>query len=247
MLVLLSPIIAGAQETEREFYQLKIYHFENTSQLEVTENYLRNAFLPAMKKMNQGKVGVFKPKADSLQQLYILLPIASLQELSILNNELLQDVDYRKQGKEYLEAPAENPPYGRIEVIVMQAFEDMPFMRASQLEGPRKERVYELRSYQSPTEAYLKNKIEMFNEGGEIALFEELGFNAVFYGEVLAGSHTPNLMYLTTFSNQASRDKHWDSFGNSPKWKAMAAIPKYEGNVSHIDIHYLYPTEYSDY
>jgi hypothetical protein len=28
----------------------------------------------------------------------------------------------------------------------------------------------------------------MFNVGGEIDLFEQLGFNAVFYGEVISGA-----------------------------------------------------------
>jgi hypothetical protein len=35
--------------------------------------------------------------------------------------------------------------------------------------------------------------------GGEVPLFVRLGFNAVFYGEVIVGSHMPNLMYMTTF------------------------------------------------
>ena len=39
----------------------------------------------------------------------------------------------------------------------------------------------------------------MFNAGGEIDIFTKLNFNAVFYGDVIVGSHMPNLMYLTCF------------------------------------------------
>ncbi len=87
----------------------------------------------------------------------------------------------------------------------------------------------------------------MFNEGGEITLFDELGFNAVFYGEVLSGSQMPNLMYMTTFANQESRDAHWKLFVDSSTWKTLSAMPEYQNNISHMDIQFLYPTEYSDY
>ena len=87
----------------------------------------------------------------------------------------------------------------------------------------------------------------MFNKGGEIALFKRLGFNAVFYGEVMAGSKMPNLMYMTSFDNMQSRNDHWKTFVDDPEWKKLSAMPEYQHNVSHIDISFLYPTEYSDY
>lgn len=247
IVMVIFPLLLAAQETSVEYYQLKIYSFDKDSQIPVTEDYLKTAFLPGLKKLNIKDVGVFKPKADSLKQLFVLIPLSSLEEMNTLNEKLLKDKLYLENGKEYLNATSEKPPYKRIEIIVMRAFKDMPFMQASPLDTPRKERVYELRSYHSPTEAYFQNKLEMFNEGGEIKLFDSLGFNAVFYGEVLAGPHTPNLMYLISFSNQESHDTHWEKFGNSPGWKKMAESAKYKNNVSHIDAHFLYPTEYSDY
>ena len=87
----------------------------------------------------------------------------------------------------------------------------------------------------------------MFNAGGEIKLFDRLGFNAVFYAEVISGSKMPNLMYMTTFSDMSSRDTLWKAFFAAPEWEALKAMPKYENNVSHADIIFLFPTEYSDY
>lgn len=77
-------------------------------------------------------------------------------------------------------------------------------------------------------------------------IFDKLGFNPVFYGEVLAGSRMPNLMYMTTFSNKASRDEHWKAFVDDSDWKKLSALPEYQNNVSHADIFLLFPTDYSD-
>jgi len=123
----------------------------------------------------------------------------------------------------------------------------MPRLEApTALKTPASERIYELRSYEGPTEKYFANKVQMFNEGGEVPLFKRLEFNAVFYASVLSGTHMPNLMYMTTFENMASREAHWKTFGADPFWKQLSASPEYQHNVSHIDIVFLHPAAYSD-
>lgn len=87
----------------------------------------------------------------------------------------------------------------------------------------------------------------MFNAGGEVTLFDSLNFNAVFYGEVLAGPRMPNLIYMTTFNNMVDRDEHWEQFVASPQWQQMSNDPKYQDNVNNAEVHLLYPTEYSEY
>ncbi len=86
----------------------------------------------------------------------------------------------------------------------------------------------------------------MFNQGGEVALFDKLGFHAVFYASVLAGAHMPNLMYMTSFENMAARDAHWKTFGDDPTWKQLSSSPQYQHNVSHIDVLFLHPADYSE-
>lgn len=75
--------------------------------------------------------------------------------------------------------------------------------------------------------------------------FKKLNFNAVFYGQVIAGSTMPNLMYLTSFENMADRDEHWKAFG--PLYKPMSEMPKYQNNVSKNVTILCSPTDYSDY
>ena len=86
----------------------------------------------------------------------------------------------------------------------------------------------------------------MFNEGGEIDIFKRLNFNAVFYAEVIAGSHMPNLMYMTSFNTKAERDEHWKVFSADAAWKKISGMSDYANTVSKHDITLMHATEYSD-
>jgi len=231
-------------------YQLKIYHCQNEQQEERVEHYLREAFVPALHRANIEAVGIFKPiayKTTSLEKcIYVFIPYASFDLYLKLEETLTKDGIYQRAGADYIQASYNTPPYHRIETILIQAFPKSPIFNIPKLQGNRKDRVYELRSYEGPTEKLYKNKVEMFNLGDEIGLFKRLGFNAVFYGEVLAGSKMPNLMYLTTFENMVSREEHWKAFNNDPYWKKLSSSPNYQHNVSHADIVFLHPTDYSD-
>ncbi len=235
---------------KREYYQLKTYIFKTDEQAQTTDKFLEKAYIPALKKLGIKNIGVFKPKPnekDTVKRTLILIPISSLDKLLTIEVELSKDNTFKKEGIEYLGSSYKQPPYHRIESVLLQAFDDMPFIKIPKFNNPRFDRVYELRSYESPTEAYSKNKIDMFNAGGEIKLFDKLGFNTVFCGEVISGSKMPNLMYMTTFSDQKSRDEHWNSFREAPEWLAMKILPKYLNNMVRSEITFLYPTDYSDY
>ncbi|MFW6157539.1 MAG: NIPSNAP family protein, partial [Balneolaceae bacterium] len=163
-----------------------------------------------------------------------------------LSEALAEDDTYLDDGADYLEASHDNPPYHRIETILMEAFSYAPVIQTPELDSPKSERIYELRSYESATEPLNINKVEMFNEGGEIEIFDRLDFNAVFYGNVIAGNNMPNLMYMTSFENMDDRDDHWDAFRTDQAWDELSAMDKYQNNVSHIDIHFLRAKGYSD-
>ena len=239
-----------AAKTEREFYQLTVYHFRDASQEKVIDNYLQNALLPALHKLNIKNIGVFKNRSnDTLadKTLYVLIPIKALEEIVELSSKLNTNKDYQAAGAEYNNAVYTSAPYSRMETILLHAFSLAPALQLPKLSGARKDRIYELRSYESATEKIFKNKVHMFNEGDEIGLFKRLNFNASFYGEVIAGGKMPNLMYMTCHENKTVRDANWKNFGGDPYWKKLSAMPEYQHNVSHIDISFLYPTEYSDY
>ncbi len=85
----------------------------------------------------------------------------------------------------------------------------------------------------------------MFNHD-EMEIFERIGSQPVFYGEVIAGSRMPNMMYMTSYSDKASRDAHWKTFGSDPAWKRISALPKYKNNMTRMDVQFLTPANYSD-
>lgn len=237
-------------ENSREYYQLKVYIFETEEQEKITDTYLEKAFLPGLKRLNINNIGVFKQRlteTDTIKKTYVLIPFSSIDQFLNLEDKLAKDENYLVAGNEYINASYSKPPYQRIASTLMKAFSDMPKMQPSKLDGSRAERVYELRSYQSATEQYYKTKVDMFNAGGEIKLFDRLQFNPVFYAEVVSGADMPNLMYMTTFSNQKSRDEHWAAFVDSPEWKNLKSMSKYENSVSKNEKNFLYPTKYSDY
>ena len=128
----------------------------------------------------------------------------------------------------------------------MEAFSGMPALIKPKLNGPRNEQVYELRSYESASEALYLNKVAMFNDG-EIDIFKNIGSQPVFFGEVLAGSRMPNLMYITAYENIESRNEKWTVFGKNLKWKEMSGDPQYQNNMNKADVYYLTPTDYSDF
>lgn len=225
---------------------MKIYHLKTKSQEDRIDRFLKNAYLPALHRIGIKQVGVFKPIAENGEEklIYVFIPVAKFDQFATLNDLLEKDKTYLKAGEEYLKAPHNDPPFTRIESILMKAFEGMPLPAVPKLTSPRSERIYELRSYEASTEKLSANKVSMFNDG-EMDIFTDLNFNAVFYGQVISGSTMPNLIYMTTFNNKAERDEHWKAFG--PAYKPMSQLPQYQNNVSKNVTLFLYPTEYSDF
>ena len=236
--------------SKKEMYQLTFYRYSNADQETVLNNYLKNALLPALHKYGYKNIGVFRFIANdtaAIKTMVVYMPIKNVEANLALADKLSRDSNYQKAGAAYINAVYTDAAYARMEVILLKAFSLAPRMELPKLTSAKKERIYELRSYESATEKIFANKVHMFNEGGEIDLFKRLNFNAVFYGEVVAGSHMPNLMYMTSFENKTDRDAHWKNFVDSPDWKKLSSLPQYQNNVSHIDIMFLQPMEYSDF
>jgi hypothetical protein len=230
------------------YYQIKIYHFKTQAQENTLDNYLKNAYLPLLHKKGINNVGVFKPvETDTAdRRIYVFIPFKTWKSIETFNASAEEPNSFVVNDQDYTNAAYNKAPYSRIETIILTAFVTRPQPLAIKLTGERAKRVYELRSYESPTEALNYNKVRMFNSG-ETDLFDRLGFNPVFYGNVIAGSHMPNLMYLTTFNDKADRDKHWDAFGKDAQWKDLSGRKEFQNNVSKGDITFLYPTNYSDF
>lgn len=238
-------------QTKQEYLELRVYHLAwGSGQEGKVDAFLKNVYLPALHLAGITKVGVFKPiETDVLsgKRIFVLIPVKTVEQAVKLPEVLDKDKVYVEAGRSFMDALYNEPPYARMEKIMLKAFKNMPQPFFPSYTNPVSERVYELRSYESATEAKANKKIAMFNEGGEIDIFTSLKFNAVFYGEVISGSAMPNLMYMTTFSDMKSHDEHWKAFGATVEWKKLSAMEEYKNTVSQIDRYLLRPTDYSDY
>lgn len=223
------------QAQQKQVYQLSLYHFTTAEQEAQLDAYLSKTVIPALHKMGSSSIGVFKPIANDTatdKKLYLLVPYKNWQEFYSFRNRLPND---------------QAPEYARLESTLLEAFRLAPQLTLPKLSGNKADYVYELRSYESATEKLYQNKVYMFNEGGEIPLFERLGFNAIFYAEVVSGSRMPNLMYITSFNNMKSREEHWKTFVDDAEWKSLSSKPEFQHNVSKADIILMRGTPYSDY
>ena len=244
---LTSAGFATTTATERPtYFALKVYHLKTSRQEALIDSFLQRQYLPALHAAGIPTIGVFKPIGNDTaadRRVYVFTPFTSLKQWEKVDKEATAKL--LAAGGAYVNAVYNNPAYARQETILIRAFDEMAGLTAPKLDAPKNERVYELRSYEGASEKIFRNKVQMFNAGGEIKLFDRLGFNGIFYGEVAFGAKIPNLMYMTSFANMPAREAHWKAFSSDPEWKRLSALPEYQHNVSHIDITFLRPTDYS--
>jgi hypothetical protein len=238
-----------SKPTNNGIFQIQVYHLKNNEQVKATDDFLQSAFLPALHRFGIKNIGVFKPIANDTANdklIYVLIPFSSLDQWVKINDRLNGDASYKSSGEKFLHADSKNPPFVRLESILLQPFSGQTFLKIPKTKNA--ERVFELRSYESPTWHLANKKRAMFNKD-EMNIFNRLGFDPVFYGEVISGSRMPNLMYMPVFKSVEDRNAQWKAFGNDPKWKEISNDPFNENNVSvnHIDSILMHSTDYSDY
>jgi hypothetical protein len=240
----ISMATENSAKSNTEFYELRVYTLKNDQQQKLVEDYFKNAAIPALNRLGNKNIGVFTEiKPTGQTKIYVLIPYNSLDDFLTVQNKLADDKDYQQAGAAYLNAPATEPAYDRIESSLLKAFAHMPKLQTPET----KPRIFELRRYEHASESAGKKKLEMFNDAGEIDIFKRLGFNPVFFGETLIGQLRPNLIYMITFDDMEAHDRNWKAFGSDPEWKKISAIPDYADAklVSHITSTFLSPTNFS--
>lgn len=241
--------VTQSEIAELDYFQLKIYNFENEEQESLLDTYLQEALLPALHRNGIEHVGVFKPIAGLNERkdfMMVLTPFSSLKQFEQVPDLLQEDAVYQQSASAYIDAPYDAPPYTRMESMILRSFSATPKLALPRLNTPRSERVYEFRSYEAATEKLYRLKVEMFNEG-ESSLFQDLKFNPAFFCEVLSSAHMPHLVYMTCHADTTAQKENWEAFVNHPEWDRMKNLERYQNTVSSITKYLLYPTEYSDF
>jgi hypothetical protein len=217
----------GAASATAEYYDLRRYQLTSGAGTKLTDNYFADALIPALNRLGIGPVGAFSvyfgPETPTY---YLLMPSSKLETLVTADLLLARDAAFVKAGAPFWDAPAGSPAYRRIESSLLRAFEGHPKVTPPASAAAKGKRVYQLRQYESPTNADHVRKVEMFHEG-EFGIFERAGAHAVFYADTLIGPRLPNLTYMLSFPDMASLESAWDKFGADPDWKKLSNDPKF--------------------
>jgi hypothetical protein len=231
----------------REYYELRCFKMQSGDQPKATDKYLAEALIPALNRQGMKTIGAFNlylgPETPSL---YLLIPSESLDALVNSELHLAHDEEYLKAAEPFDAAPAKQPAFSRLESSLMIAFAGYPKLTVPPVTAKNGARVFQMRTYESPSLRDHRRKVEMFNSG-EFDIFDKAGFWNVFFGDTLIGARRPNLTYMVSFPDLAELDAKWKVFLTHPDWKKLSSEPRFsfESIVSNISNLILRPTSYS--
>ena len=224
----------------KDFYEVRIYtkRFGGSG----LDNFIEEALIPALNRQGVSRVGVFTQlHADQPGELYLVIPYSSLEHYGAVNSKLKSDDVFKAAGKNYDQKPREEAPYESFKSSLLEAFDSLPKMRATNIS---KSRLFELRTYMGHNENATRRKVDMFNQA-ELALFDQVGFHPVIFGHAVVGENQPNLTYMLVFDDMEQRDKNWATFVKHPDWNTMKEDPRWTNSVSKIIRTFLVPSAYS--
>ncbi len=211
----------------REFYLLRRYQLKSGPELKLTENYFAAALIPALSRMGMGPVGALKldfgPETPAY---YLLIPGADVEMLAKLELRLARDAEFLQAAAPFWNATAGAPAFERVESWLLAAFEGWPKVTPPAAAASKGKRIFQLRTYESPSNGEHVRKVEMFHSG-EFEIFKAAGFHPVFFGDTLVGSRMPSLTYMLSFGDMTELEAKWDVFRNDPAWKKLSADPRF--------------------
>ena len=229
----------------QEYYEIRTYEMKFRGNVNLLENYLSKALIPALNKYGVSKVGVFKDLGKPEPVVVVVaIPFASLSSYEGYKTALENGATYQAASKNYFEAVGlDKPLFDKMSTTLAKGFKESPKLI---IPKTNPERIYEWRTYESYNEDALKRKIAMFNEE-ELKIFDNVGLHRTFFGEVLAGEFAPSLTYMIGFSNMEERDANWAKFSADADWKRISTDPKYSNSHSKTIRRFLVPTNYSQW
>ncbi len=224
----------------RDMYELKIFKFSGGGGVNQLKKYYTDALIPFLNKRG-AVVGAFSEYSkEEPPTVYILHAYKSPEDYYDAIQAMKTDQTYLQAAKSYFSLPASQPVYTRYETMLLEAFTGIP-----QLKKPDSDRsLLELRIYESYNEDAFRRKVKMFDDE-ELPLFEKVGLHPMFFGEQLAGSNMPALVYMLWFKDMEEREANWNKFRISDEWKVMSGKEIYADTVSKVRKIFLTPMDFS--
>jgi hypothetical protein len=203
---------SGAPRTR--FYTFESVLMKNGDQVARLHDFMSHAFLPAARRLHGGPIIFLEALvAPHLPQFASVMGFASAADALSLYSRLHQQEGY-SAAVERWESGA-NPPYEQTASALLEAADYSPEIPAG--EPAKQPRIFELRTYHSPTWRQLGALHQRF-AGREIPIFHRNGIHPLFYTSTVFGNNLPNLTYLIPFDDLAAREKAWSAFGADADW-----------------------------
>ena len=224
-----------------DIIEVRKYTVKNAEKRTKLVEILDKALIPALNRLGIKPIGVFTPIAREEKYALNVFVVTPQKEhfYLIRDHLLLNDAEYRKNAAPIFETTSKDPVYTDCETFLLRSFPSIPELEVPQL-GP--DRVFELRFYRSFNIERNAAKIRMFDEGGELPLFREVGLMPVFFGDVIAGNRMPALMYMVGTPSLEKHAELWRTFVAHPKWAAMKDLPEYADTATEIERVVLTPS-----
>jgi hypothetical protein len=177
--------------------------------------------------MGLGPVGALKLDiGQETPAYYLIVPGPSVESLATLDLKLAEDENFLQAAAPFWNATATSPSFQRVEISLLAAFAGWPKLTPPAASASKGKRMFQLRTYESPSNGDHVRKVEMFHSG-EFEIFLNAGFHPVFFGDTLIGSRMPNLTYMLSFTDTAELEAKWDVFRNDPAWKKLSTSPRF--------------------
>ena len=208
-------IPTGDKPMSSSYFEFFYIHLQNGSQTARMAKWLETRLLPICQKHGFGPMGFFTVAVGvNLPTTVILFSYPSLSEMEAQWGKLDSDSDYAAAVEE---VEKDEPAFHRVESVLLRStFFCPPLVATPAGEPPHK--LYELRTYESPTNRQLGYLHDRFGKAGEIDVFHRSGIHPVLYADTVFGLNQPNMAYLIPFESEAHREKAWATFGSDPDW-----------------------------
>jgi NIPSNAP protein len=209
-----SLLAASDTGNKTSFYVLEQFYLENGSQPGRIHDFFAKALIPAVERIHKGpKIVLEALMAPRMPQLAVLFGVASVDQIWSISKALFGDKEFSRAFDQW---ETGEPPYVSTSASLLEAAAYSPEI-AVPAKPPLTPRVFELRTYHSPTARQLKALHERFS-GSEIKIFHRVGVHPLLYTSTVFGPDRPNLTYLIPFDSLAAREKAWNAFAADEEW-----------------------------
>ena len=237
-----ASVDSGAARTR--YYTMESLLLENGEQVGRLHDFMSHAFIPSARKVHTGPMVLLEALvAPHVPQFLVIAGFGSVTDALSLYPRLHQQEGYTAAVEKW-EGGA-TPPYVQTASALLEAADYSPEFPTESAKQPR---IFELRTYHSPTWRQLGALHQRFS-GREVAIFHRSGIHPLFYTSTVFGSNLPNLTYLIPFDDLAAREKAWSAFGADPEWTKVRkeSVAKDGEIASVIQISLFKATAYSPF